>query len=202
MNPSNDPQSSSASPDAGCACSDPSQSSATGSLSKAADKIKEASRGAAEQIKSTASQTAARVKETATHYKDRAAEAAAERKTEVADRLGRYGSAVHQSAQSFEEQDQNIAYFAHRAADRIDGIADYVRTRDFAGLKRDAEGLARRNPALFFGGLFVAGLVVGNLLKAKPPATRTHSESESEEAEYGTLAYPLSEEVPTPETLT
>jgi len=119
----------------------------------------------------------------------------------VADQLGRYGSAVHQSAESFEEQDQNIAYFAHRAADRIEGIAGYIRTRDFAGLKRDAEDVARRHPAAFFGGLFVAGLVIGNLLKAKPPGPQIES-GDSAEEDYGTLAYHPSEDVPTPETLT
>ncbi len=196
MNPSNDSQFPSGSPEAACDCSDTPQREATGGLSKASEKIKEMGRGIAEPIKSTASQAAARVKETAAEYRDRAAEVASERKSEVADRLGRYGTAFHQSAQSFEAEDQNIAYFAHRAADKIESVAEYVRSRDFASLKNDAQDLARRHPAAFFGGLFVAGLLIGNLLKAKSPAPA------ETEPEYGALTYPSAEEVPAPETLT
>jgi hypothetical protein len=201
MNSPSDSQIPSGSSDAACDCGDTPKGESTAATEKITDKIKGAARSTTEQIKSTASQAATRVKETAFQYKDRAAEAASERKTEVADQLGRYGSAVHQSAESFEEQDQNIAYFAHRAADRIEGIAGYIRTRDFAGLKRDAEDVARRHPAAFFGGLFVAGLVIGNLLKAKPPGPQIES-GDSAEEDYGTLAYHPSEDVPTPETLT
>jgi hypothetical protein len=45
-------------------------------------------------------------------------------------------------------------------------VADYLRTRDLNALRRDAEDMARRHPALLFGGLFLTGLVLGNLVKA------------------------------------
>lgn len=199
MNPSNDSPIPPTASDADCGCADNTAgtgTAASGAIAKAGSKIKEAARGIAEPIKSTASQAAARVKETAAEYRDRAAEVATERKTQVADRLGRYSSAFHQSAQSLEPEDQNIAYFAHAAADRIEGVANYVRNRDFAALKTDAEDLARRNPGLFFGGMFVAGLVIGNLLKAKPPV---QIEDQSPE---GPFTYHPAEDVPAPETLT
>ena len=41
-----------------------------------------------------------------------------------------------------------------------------MRNRDFATLRQDAEDMARRHPAVFFGGMFLAGLVVGNFVKA------------------------------------
>lgn len=202
MNPSNDSPTSPTASDADCGCAGSADSStgstaaSSGAFAKAGTKIKEAARGIAEPIKSTASQAAARVKETASEYRDRAAEAASERKTQVADRLGRYGSAFHQSAESFEPEDQNIAHFAHAAADRIESVANYVRNRDFGALKADAEDIARRNPAVFFGGMFVAGLVIGNLLKAKPPV---QIEDRSPE---GPFTYHPAEDVPAPETMT
>lgn len=122
---------------------------------------KQAVTSTARDIKSAASETASRAKVEAQRV-------ASERKQETADHIRGYGSAIHESAKSLEEQDPNIAWATHNVADRIQGIADYIRDRDFQQLRYDAENLARRHPMVFFGGLFVAGLVVGNLLKARP----------------------------------
>ncbi|MEO5961042.1 MAG: hypothetical protein ABIR80_18195, partial [Opitutaceae bacterium] len=114
---------------------------------------------AASKIKSATSDTVARVKEETTRV-------ATEKKDTAAQRLGDYSSAIHESAQSLEEKDPNLAWLTHRAADKLQGVADYVRNRDFAKLRQDVEGVARRHPAAFFGGLFVVGLVLGNVVKA------------------------------------
>ncbi len=131
--------------------------SASSSSTKAS--LTATARDAAGQIKTTAAQTAARAR-------DEAQRLAAEKKSTAAERIEGYSSAMHESAKAFEEQDPNIAWFTHRAADRLHGVADYVRNRDFNDLRHDAEDIARRHPAVFFGGLFVAGLLLGNILKA------------------------------------
>lgn len=122
------------------------------------------------QIATTAREAAAKVKEVATNTaakaKDQAAHYASEKKEEAAGRLGGYSSAIHDSARSLEEKDPNIAWFTHRAADKLQGVADYMRGRDLGGLRTDAEGIARRHPAAFFGGMFLAGLILGNVVKA------------------------------------
>jgi hypothetical protein len=112
-----------------------------------------------------------------------------ERKSEVADRLGAYGSAIHKSAESIEGEDPNIAWLTHRAADRLNGIAEYVRSRDLQQLKGDAEDLARRHPAAFFGGMFVAGLVIGNVIKATQ-RPRVDSTSLNEPERYSPVKIP------------
>lgn len=122
-------------------------------------RLKESARETVDQVKQAAGATASRVKEEAGRL-------ASEKKRTAAEKLGGYSNAIHDSAKSLEEKDPNIAWFTHRAADRLQGVADYVRERDFGALRRDAEDVARRHPLAFFGGLFVAGLVVGNLLKA------------------------------------
>ncbi len=154
----------------------------TGGLSSAKQTIKDAARQTVSQIKTAATDTAGRVR-------DQASEMAAQQKTGVADRIGGYSSAVHKTAESLEGEDPNIAWLTHRAADRLSGIAEYVRHRDLTELKSDAEALARRHPAAFFGGLFVAGLVVGNLLKATGRAAATSSPASNP-------TYPRSENVP------
>lgn len=133
----------------------------TGTLSQAKQTIQNTARDTTARIKSAAGETVSRAKSEAQRV-------AAEKKDQTADRLGGYGSALHESAESFEPHDPNIAWAAHRLADRIDRAADYVRRSDFATVRSDVEDIARRHPAVFFGGLFLAGVLVGNLLKARP----------------------------------
>lgn len=131
----------------------------TGTLAQAKQNVAQTARDTAAKIKTTAADTASRAKEEAQRI-------AQQKKENAANRVGGYSSALHESARALEEQDPNIAWFAHQAADRLQTVADYVRNRDFAALRQDAESLARRHPAAFFGGMFVAGLVLGSVLTA------------------------------------
>lgn len=181
MNPSNASQSST--PSAGNSAQGASGNPSAGGVAGATQKIKDATRETVDQIKTAASDTVHRVK-------DQAAEMADERKTGVADRIGAYGEAVHKSAESIEGEDPNIAWLTHRAADRLSSAADYLRQRDFSQLRADAEDVARRHPVAFFGGLFAAGLVIGNLLKASERSLHQDEDFTAGEA------YPRAEHVP------
>lgn len=156
-----------------CAPADEGGSGVSGTLAQAKQNVTQTARDTAAKIKSTAGQTASRAK-------DEAQRIAQEKKETAASRVGGYSSALHESASSLEEQDPNIAFYAHKAADRLQNAAEYIRNRDFAGLRADVEGLARRHPAAFFGGMFVAGLIVGNLLTASGRNSRS---AEFEEAD-------------------
>jgi hypothetical protein len=131
----------------------------SGKVAEAREKISRTTHGAAEHLKATATEAAARAKHQAEHY-------VAEQRETAAGRIRGYSSALHESARSFEEQDPNIAHFAHMAADRVQQVADYVRNCDLHDLRQDAEEAARRHPALFFGGLFAVGVVLGNMATA------------------------------------
>jgi hypothetical protein len=148
-----------------------------GALAETKDKLARTARDAAGKIKATAS-------DAATKAKDQAERLVGEKKETTATRLDDYSSAIHESARSLEEKDPNIAWFTHRAADRLQTAADYVRTRDFSGLRDDAERIARRHPAVFFGGMFLGGLLVGNLVKA----SRRKLDEENDRDERGELA--------------
>lgn len=134
-------------------------SDSAGKLSGAKQNVTRAARNTSQQIKSVAGDTAARAKESAQR-------AVSSKREEAASRIGGYSSAIHESARSLEEQDPNIAWFTHQAADRLERVADYVRNRDFAGLRADAESIAHRHPAVFFGAMFGVGLLVGNAMRA------------------------------------
>jgi hypothetical protein len=146
-----------------------------GTLAETKDKLTQTARNAAAKVKSTASDTAAKAK-------DQAERVVSEQKETAATRLGDYSSAIHESAKSLEEKDPNIAWFTHRAADRLQSVSEYVRTRDFDGLRVDAERVARRHPAVFFGGMFLGGLLIGNLVKASRRKVETNDNRYSDES--------------------
>ena len=156
MNPQNSPNPSGATGEAG---NSGSVAETSDTLSETTGRITQTARETASKVKGAVSSTALRAKEEAQRF-------AAEKKETTANRITSYSSAIHDTARSLEEQDPNIAWFTHRTADRLQGIADYVRDRDFAALRQDAEDMARRHPAMFFGGMFLAGIIVGNFVKA------------------------------------
>jgi hypothetical protein len=144
-------------------------SDTSGSLAQAKQALAQTARDTAARIKSATNETASRVKTTAKNV-------AEDTKAQTAERIGGYSSAMRESAKSFEQQDPNIAWATHRVADRLQSVADYVRNSDFDQLRRDGEDVARRHPVAFFGGMLLAGLVVGNLLKARPAAVEETDE--------------------------
>ena len=152
---------------------DPSQFSGSNEpRSTIAGKAKEATAKVSAAAGEATAKVSAAAGEAATRVKEGAEKMVQEKKTTVADRVGAYGSAMHDSARSLEQQDPNIAWLTHRAAERLEGLANYVRDRDFAGLRDDAASLARRHPAAFFGGMCIAGLVLGSVIRAARSASQ------------------------------
>ena len=131
----------------------------SGALADTKQKIAQTARNTASKVKSAASETVAKAKGEAERF-------ATEKKETAANRIGGYSSAIHETARAIEEKDPNIAWFTHQAADKLQSVADYMRNSDFACLRGDCEGIARRHPAVFFGGMFFAGLLLGNMMKA------------------------------------
>lgn len=136
----------------------------------------------ASTVKDMAEQAKRKAGDVLGQAKDRAANMASEQKQSAAEHINRYSSALRDSAKRVEDQDPNIAYYANRAAEGIERVADYVRNTDLEGLQRDAEDFARRRPALFFGGLFVAGLVLGAVVKASAKTLREEGELSFDDA--------------------
>jgi len=126
---------------------------------------------------------------------------AEEQKKSAAEHIGRYSTALRDSAKSVEDEDPNIAYYANMAAERIERVAEYVRSRDLEGLQHDAEDVARRHPALFMGGMFLAGIVLGGLVKSSAKVMRDQSRSSSADS-FGSSPMPTygrpSDDLPNP----
>lgn len=149
----------------------------------------QAARESTAKVKAAATETASRVAA-------RAETIAGQKKDEAAERVDTYGSAIHESASSLEEQDPNIAWLTHQAADRLQGVASYIRERDFRGLRADAENLARRHPMAFFGGMCVAGLVLGSAIKASQRAATSGASEPSGQSDFGAADEPMMSDEP------
>ena len=65
---------------------------------------------------------------------------------------------------------------AEQAAERIERAADFFEGKQLSDLVREAEGFARREPAIFLGATFALGLVAGRFLKSSAPRADVQSD--------------------------
>lgn len=139
--------------------------------SDTAARVKETARETKETVKAKVSEVAGQARERGEAYLE-------EGKERAAGRIEGYGESLRETASRFErENDPNIAHYTSMMADKLESAASYIRERDFRDLRRDAEDLARRHPAVFFGGMFIAGLAAARFFKAsyenQGPSTET-----------------------------
>ena len=74
-----------------------------------------------------------------------------------------------------------LARFAGSAADRIESLCQGLEGRDLHGALDAVESYARREPALFLGGTFLAGLLAARFLKASGERQRGAQEFRARE---------------------
>jgi hypothetical protein len=131
----------------------------------------------ATQVKEQVQQTAADLKGQVT---EQATGKLEEQKTAASGSLNTFANAVRQTADQLDEHDQSdLARYIHRAAGQVEHVADYLGRRDLRGLAQDAEQFARREPALFLGGVFTLGLFAARFLKSSGSANGGASSGQS-----------------------
>ncbi|MGH8669796.1 MAG: hypothetical protein ACREUN_11980 [Burkholderiales bacterium] len=96
-----------------------------------------------------------------------------EQQQTAASSLGSFAQALRKSARELQgdQQQAGVARFAQSAADGLDRLSGNLRNKDLDGMLRDAEGLARRQPMLFFGAAVAAGFLAVRFLKSSNPKT-------------------------------
>jgi hypothetical protein len=98
-------------------------------------------------------------------------------KDRATDGIGTLAQAVrHTTERLRNEQHDTIAQYVERAAEQLERLSDRLRQKDVNELLQDTQRFARRQPALFIGGSFAAGLLIARFLKS------------SREDEYGTVS--------------
>jgi hypothetical protein len=90
-------------------------------------------------------------------------------KDRATDGLGSLAQAVRRTTQPLRENDQvTLAEYVEKAADRLERFSSDLRQRDLGDLVNEAQRFARRQPALFIGGAFAAGVLAARFLKSSP----------------------------------
>ena len=115
---------------------------------------------AGERVKEKAKEAGDKVKEQGRTFLN-------EQKGRVGSEIGTYSAAARRAAERLEGgSDTNLSSYVSSAADQLDRLATRVQERDLGELIDDVEEMARRRPEVFYGGMFVAGLVAARFLKA------------------------------------
>ncbi len=99
-----------------------------------------------------------------------------DRKGIVAEQFANVSGVIRRAAEKLRDTDSEfIAGYVDRAADTVEGIGKYIENRDPRDVIEDAGVIARRQPLLFAGGMFLAGLAAARFVKAATdePSRRT-----------------------------
>ena len=130
------------------------------SMADNAQKASAATSEAGERVKEKAKEAGDKVKEQGRTFLN-------EQKERVGSEIETYSAAARRAAERLEsESDTNLSSYVSSAADQLDRLATRVQERNLGELIDDVEEMARRRPEVFYGGMFVAGLVAARFLKA------------------------------------
>lgn len=122
---------------------------------------------AREQIREVKNQVVDRAKNTFQQARDRAGSSLGESKGQLAEQFGTMADALRRTTEHLRSEDQQrIAGLTDTVSRQVEQVAEYLRNKDAAAMRRDLENLARRQPALMLGGALVLGLIGARFLKS------------------------------------
>jgi ElaB/YqjD/DUF883 family membrane-anchored ribosome-binding protein len=121
--------------------------------------------GAATSLKDQASETAGRGREKAEEVLRNVQGKFDRSRRPAADNLGNAASALHRRADKL-PGGENVAKLAHRAADRMQITADYIRAHDAGDMMGDVKGFLGRHPGGSLAAAAVIGFFIGRKLRS------------------------------------
>ena len=102
--------------------------------------------------------------------RERAGAQLATQKDMATDGISTIARAVRRTTQELREQQHDtMAGYVDRAADQLERLSSGLKNKDIGQLFRDAQSLARRQPAMFVGSAFAIGLLGARFLKSSAP---------------------------------
>lgn len=108
--------------------------------------------------------------EALTEAKAMVRDAADEQRRRAAGAVGGIAGALHRAASDLEPENEVLGRYTHMAAQRLDEVADYLRSSTFDDVLSGAEDLARRQPYWFVGGAMAAGFLLARMVKTSGTA--------------------------------
>lgn len=90
-------------------------------------------------------------------------------KDRATDEIGSVAKAVRRTTQELREgHHETVAEYVERAADQLELLSTRLKNKDMGELMRDAQRLAKRQPAIFIGTAFILGLAGARFMKSSP----------------------------------
>lgn len=121
-----------------------------------------------QSIKETASNAVGQAKDKAVGLLDEQKNKATTGLNNVADSIRKVGENLRDSGEQ-NAVAQTAARYGDNLAKQIESFSGYLENARLKDLKRDIEGFARRQPALFVGGTFLVGVLAARFLKTSAP---------------------------------
>ncbi len=92
-------------------------------------------------------------------------------KARVAEGLGTVANALRKTGEQLRaEKNDTLTSYIDTVVQKMDGLSHYIDEQSPSDIASDVKEFARREPALFFGGALLVGLMGGRFLKSSPPA--------------------------------
>jgi hypothetical protein len=102
-------------------------------------------------------------------------------KARVAERAHGVAEALHHASDGLRAEDQeDIARYTQSVAEKIEQLSGFLRDRDLASMASDMKRFAQRQPALFLGGAFTAGLMAARFIKSSASDTKREGSASAE----------------------
>jgi hypothetical protein len=150
----------------------------------AADAGRQVAGTAAEQAANVAQEVKSQARDLVGEARDQVQQQAQAGQQKATDGIRGLAQELRQMADS--GQQSGTAYeVARQAADRAEGLADWIGRREPGDLVEEVRSLARRRPAAFLLGAALAGVVVGRLTRGAVDSARSDSDDASGQALYG-----------------
>lgn len=98
--------------------------------------------------------------------------------------VGHVSAAIREAAERLNrDQMAGLSEYAESAANGIERVSKYLTEKDLHDVAGDVEQFAHRQPALFLGGMAVAGFVIGRFVRAGKPRAASESGSKRSESQ-------------------
>lgn len=102
--------------------------------------------------------------------KDEASSRVASQKDRAAKSLSSVADALRGTRHELDDSIPAIGEYADKAADTVQQLSDYIRSKNIGEIIDTVEHFARRESALFLGGAAAVGLLAGRFLRSSRPA--------------------------------
>jgi hypothetical protein len=122
------------------------------------------------QARSRMDAMSGRVREKADELKGQASERVDEATTRMGGRIGGIARAIRRAGEELRgDGDERLASLTDELAGQVERMGSYLEEENPGRMLQDLERMAKGNPALFVGGTFAVGMLLGRFLRADEP---------------------------------